>query len=88
MWRFVERTIKKVENPKLLALLHLLIINNRSRIVKHPASLRQHHAVIGGLLEHLVYMLNLVLRPQNNTVWTRTLSSGASFCMTSGNSKP
>ncbi|MDZ7797860.1 MAG: HD domain-containing protein [Candidatus Marinimicrobia bacterium] len=62
MWRFVEKHIKKVENPWIMSLLQLLIVKNRSKIMKHPASLRLHHAVIGGLLEHLVYMLNLGVR--------------------------
>ncbi|MFO7841913.1 MAG: HD domain-containing protein [Fidelibacterota bacterium] len=62
MWRFVEKHLKKVENPWLISLLQLLIVKNRSKIMKHPASLRLHHAVMGGLLEHLVYMLNLGVR--------------------------
>ena len=59
LWRFVEKTIDKVNNPHLLTLLQLLIIDNRSKILKHPASLRLHHATMGGFLEHMVYMLNL-----------------------------
>ncbi len=61
LWKFVEKTVDKVNNPNLLTLLHLLIINNRSKILKHPASLRLHHATMGGFLEHMVYMLNLGL---------------------------
>lgn len=59
MWKFVEKMINKVNNPWLTSLLQLLIVNNQSKIMKHPASLRLHHAVSGGFLEHLVYMLNL-----------------------------
>ena len=62
MWRFIEKNIKKVQNPPLLSLLQLLIVDNRSKIMKHPASLRLHHAVIGGMLEHMVFMLNLGMR--------------------------
>jgi len=59
LWKFVEKTIDKVTNPHLSTLLQLLIIDNRSKILKHPASLRLHHATMGGFLEHIVYMLNL-----------------------------
>ncbi len=59
LWRFIEKSIDKVINPHILALLQLLIINNRDKILKHPASLRLHHATMGGFLEHMVYMLNL-----------------------------
>ena len=59
LWRFVEKSIDKVNNPHILALLQLLIINNQDKILKHPASLRLHHATMGGFLEHMVYMLNL-----------------------------
>ncbi|MCK4530306.1 MAG: HD domain-containing protein, partial [Candidatus Marinimicrobia bacterium] len=59
LWRFVEKTIDKVNNPHILAILQLLIIDNRGKILKHPASLRLHHATMGGFLEHMVYMLNL-----------------------------
>ena len=59
LWKFVEKSIDKVNNPHLLALLQLLIVDNRDKILKHPASLRLHHATMGGFLEHMVYMLNL-----------------------------
>ncbi len=59
MWKFIEKTINKMNNDWLKKLLSLLIIDNRAKILKHPASLRLHHATMGGFLEHLVYMLNL-----------------------------
>ncbi len=59
LWRFIEKTIDKMNNPHILALLQLLIVDNRAKILKHPASLRLHHATMGGFLEHTVYMLNL-----------------------------
>lgn len=59
LWKFIEKSIAKVNNPHLLALLGLLIVDNRSKILKHPASLRLHHATMGGFLEHMSYMLNL-----------------------------
>ncbi len=59
LWKFVDKSIKKVNNPWLMSLLQLLIIENQARIMKHPASLRLHHTTIGGFLEHLAYMLNL-----------------------------
>ena len=59
LWRFVEKNIEKVENTHLNTLLQLLIVDNRAKILKHPASLRLHHATMGGFLEHTVYMLNL-----------------------------
>ena len=59
LWRFVEKSIEKLKNPHLMTLLQLLIIDNQGKILKHPASLRLHHATMGGFLEHMVYMLNL-----------------------------
>lgn len=59
MWKFIDKTIKKINNQWLKSLLQTLIIENQSKIMKHPASLRLHHATSGGFLEHLVYMLNL-----------------------------
>jgi len=59
LWKFIEKTIGKVNNPCLNELLQLLIVNNRGKILKHPASLRLHHATMGGFLEHMSYMLNL-----------------------------
>ena len=59
LWKFVEKSIDKVNNPYLSKLLQLLIIDNRAKILKHPASLRLHHATMGGFLEHMSYMLNL-----------------------------
>lgn len=59
LWKFVEKNINKVTNPYLNQLLQLLIVNNRNKILQHPASLRLHHATMGGFLEHTVYMLNL-----------------------------
>ena len=59
LWKFIEKSIAKVNNPHLLELIQLLIVDNRSKILKHPASLRLHHATMGGFLEHLTYMLNL-----------------------------
>jgi 3'-5' exoribonuclease len=59
MWKYVEKIINKINNQWLKLLLQSLIIDNQSKIMKHPASLRLHHATSGGFLEHLVYMLNL-----------------------------
>lgn len=59
MWKFVEKTINKINNQWLISLLQVLIVENQSKIMKHPASFRLHHATSGGFLEHLVYMLNL-----------------------------
>ena len=61
LWKFIEKSIAKVNNPYLSQLLQLLIVKNRAKILKHPASLRLHHATMGGFLEHLCYMLNLGL---------------------------
>ncbi|MEA2077822.1 MAG: HD domain-containing protein [Candidatus Marinimicrobia bacterium] len=59
LWIFIEKSVAKVNNPYLIKLLQLLIIKNQSKILKHPASLRLHHATMGGFLEHMSYMLNL-----------------------------
>jgi 3'-5' exoribonuclease len=59
LWKFIEKSVQNVSDPYLNALLQALIIKNRDKLIKHPGSLRLHHATIGGLLEHLVYMLNL-----------------------------
>lgn len=59
LWKFIEKSIDKVDNSYLNELLQLLIVDNRGKILKHPASLRLHHATMGGFLEHMSYMLNL-----------------------------
>lgn len=59
LWKFIEKSVSKVNDPYLSELLQLLIVDNRSKILKHPASLRLHHATMGGFLEHMSYMLNL-----------------------------
>jgi len=59
LWKFIEKSMAKVNDPYLSELLRLLIVDNRSKILKHPASLRLHHATMGGFLEHMTYMLNL-----------------------------
>ena len=75
LWKFVEKSIAKVANPYLNKLLQLLIVDNHSKILKHPASLRLHHATMGGFLEHSVYMLNLGIHAAKQYKLDRDLNS-------------
>ena len=43
---------ERIKNPALRQLTESLLTNHRDALLKHPAARRNHHAYVGGLLEH------------------------------------
>jgi 3'-5' exoribonuclease len=43
---------KQIKNPALRKLTETLLVGNRQALLDHPAARRNHHAFVGGLLEH------------------------------------
>ncbi|MEN6558111.1 MAG: HD domain-containing protein [Thermoguttaceae bacterium] len=43
---------RDIRNPALRKLVESLLTDHREQILKHPAARRNHHAFVGGLLEH------------------------------------
>ncbi|MEN6405631.1 MAG: HD domain-containing protein [Thermoguttaceae bacterium] len=42
----------RIQDPALRRLVESLLVDHREEILKHPAARRNHHAFVGGLLEH------------------------------------
>lgn len=59
LWNIVEKAYDKIDNHHLKQVIKLLIIDNRAKLIQHPASLKLHHAYMGGFLEHICSMLRL-----------------------------
>jgi 3'-5' exoribonuclease len=58
------RALLKVENPALKALVECFLIDDAlmDGLCKAPAGMRNHHAYLGGLIEHVVNMLEVADR--------------------------
>lgn len=56
MWKELARIIKDMKNPHLKALISLIYKENAELIQQHPASMKLHHAWMGGFLEHVLSM--------------------------------
>lgn len=63
MWARVKEILRSVQDPDLLALLGTFINDERftSAFKRSPAARSNHHAFIGGLLEHTLSLLELAL---------------------------
>jgi len=59
MWETILKTIKSMNDPWLKELVSLIYSKNENQIKRHPASLKLHHAFIGGFLEHTYNMMVL-----------------------------
>lgn len=59
MWEAVLNAISVMKDPWLKELTVSVCKNNGSKIKTHPASLKLHHAYVGGFLEHIYSMLTL-----------------------------
>lgn len=56
----LENYIDKIKNPKIKDLIKLILKDKiYERYCESPAAVNYHHAFIGGLLEHVVEMLNI-----------------------------
>lgn len=64
MWSRVKEILRSVKNPDLLALLAKFIRDEdfAARYRQAPAARHNHHAYVGGLLEHTLNLLELALR--------------------------
>ncbi len=59
MWRDLGRIIKEMSNPYLKELISTIYKDNTEVIKSHPASMKLHHAWLGGFLEHILSMAQL-----------------------------
>ncbi len=64
MWKRVLAILRTIENPQLLALVTAFIKDDdlAGGFKKAPAAVQNHHAYIGGLLEHTCSLLELAVR--------------------------
>jgi len=56
MWRELAKIIKNMQNAHLKALISSIYKENADLIKQHPASMKLHHAWLGGFLEHVLSM--------------------------------
>ena len=61
MWRELEGRIASVEHAPLRALLTKIVAANADRLRIWPAALQVHHAYRGGLLEHVLAIMEIVV---------------------------
>jgi len=59
MWRELGKIIKQMSNPFLKSLISIVYKENAELIKQHPASMRLHHAWLGGYLEHVLSMAKI-----------------------------
>ena len=59
MWRALGKIIKDMENVHLKALISQIYKEHAERIKQHPASMKLHHAWLGGFLEHILSMTQI-----------------------------
>jgi len=64
MWNDVLAILRTIRNPDLVALIKQFVKDETivAGFKKAPAAVRNHHAYIGGLLEHTLSILNLATR--------------------------
>ena len=63
MFKRVKEILRKIEHPALLALIKEFVTDEElmARFRRAPAAVQNHHAFIGGLLEHTLNLLELTL---------------------------
>jgi 3'-5' exoribonuclease len=59
MWRELAKIIKEMKNSHLKSLISSIYKENADIIKKHPASMKLHHAWLGGFLEHVLSMAKI-----------------------------
>ncbi len=59
MWRELAKIIKGMTNSHLKALISEIYRKNAETIKSHPASMKLHHAWLGGFLEHVLSMAQI-----------------------------
>lgn len=60
----LKQALNKVQQPNLKALVQVFLMDERfmASLAKVPAGVRNHHAYVGGLLEHIVKLLEIADR--------------------------
>ncbi len=61
MWRELAKIIKGMKNPFLKTLISTIYKENAEVIKVHPASMKLHHAWLGGFLEHVLSMAKIAV---------------------------
>ena len=59
MWKEINTIIGKMENLNLKKLCHNIYLENKEKLLTHPASVSMHHNYRSGLLEHILSMVRL-----------------------------
>ena len=59
MWRELAKIIKEMQNTHLKSLISSIYKENADLIKLHPASMKLHHAWLGGFLEHVLSMAKI-----------------------------
>ena len=59
LFDMVHRKVEAFENGDLKAIVLKIIDENREKLVKYPAALKLHHAIVGGLMYHTVSILKM-----------------------------
>lgn len=62
LWRRLEAVCRSIQNPHLERLARETLAIHGKALKEHPAAKTIHHAYRGGLLEHVVSMLELAVR--------------------------
>ncbi len=59
MWQALGKIIRQMDNPHLKTLVSSIYKEKAELIKNHPASMRLHHAWLGGYLEHVLSMAKI-----------------------------
>lgn len=59
LWKNIQKAIANIENPFLKELVEKIYSQNKEDILKFPASMKLHHAFVGGFIEHIESVLKM-----------------------------
>ncbi len=66
LWKNIQKAIDNIDNIFLKELVEKIYNQNKEDIIKFPASMKLHHAFVGGFIEHVESMLRLGLSAIKN----------------------
>lgn len=61
LWQNIQKAIENISNPFLKELVKKIYYQNKDDILKFPASMKLHHAFVGGFIEHIESVLRMGL---------------------------
>jgi 3'-5' exoribonuclease len=61
MWAELQGRLASIERPQLRALLDLIVSRNEEKLRRWPAARQVHHAYRGGLLEHILKIMEVAV---------------------------